>query len=160
MFVELTPAQGSTLNGSLQAIKFYVLGSILVCAFLVFNLCIRDADAVGYLGYSFRKQEDFDHALEVPLAQSRPEQEVRRQLLVADMTTRQDLASSACAHSAFSYACGFRFFYLAFCVGGWIASPIACLVVTCLVIVFMGVFDRDKYQVEHDSQDGWQDLGP
>src|SRR3990167_5863002 len=56
--------QGSSLTNSassLQGVKFYCLGGTLVGAFFVFGICIREAEAIGFLGYSGKKTNEWDN---------------------------------------------------------------------------------------------------
>lgn len=46
-----------------------------------------------------------------------------------------------CFH-LFSLQPGLRFFYLSIMIGGWIASPIACLVITVVMLVIQYFLDR------------------
>ncbi len=63
-------------------------------------------------------------------------------MTVANTETRATLAGTSAAHSAFYWSMGLRFFYLAVCIGGWIASPVACLVVTAGMVGLMWYWDR------------------
>ncbi len=143
--------QGSTLvaaQSTLQGVKFYVLGATLVCAFFVFGISIREAEAVGYLCYAKNSPREWD-SIEVPLvprvSDSAPA--LRREMTIANSATRKALAAAAAAQSALFWALGLRFFYLAICIGGWIASPIACLCVT--LVMLLCVFALDRNMVRH-----------
>jgi uncharacterized membrane protein len=138
--------QGATLSTAgqtLQGVKFYVLGATLVSAFVVFGISIREAEQCGYLSYARSMPKEWDD-IEVPVvprsADSSPA--IRREMIIANMETRQKLTANAAAQSLFYWALGLRFFYLAICIGGWIASPIACLVIAVLMIVLMFFWDR------------------
>jgi uncharacterized membrane protein len=137
--------EGSTLSNSnqtFQGIKFFMLGATLVGAFFVFGISIREAEAVGYLSYSKPTKEWDD--IEVPLVHRSMDSSpsLRREMIIANMETRKGVAGTAAVHSIFYWGLGLRFFYLGICIGGWIASPIACIIVTFLMVVAMYFLDR------------------
>jgi len=131
--------QGATLStagSTLQASKFYCLGITFAAAFLAFGICIRDADTVEFLSYSQAaksSQPDNVDPLLVPRSQASSS---------PDMETRKAIAATAAARSVFYWSLGLRFFYLAICIGGWIASPVAALAVTLVMVLMMYYLDR------------------
>ncbi len=134
----------STASGlALQGVKFYCLGATLVAAFLVFGISVREAEHCGFLAYSDSAPDEWD-SIEVPVVPRNQESnaDLRVQMRVANKEVRAVLAGTAAALSAFYWSMGLRFFYLAICIGGWVASPIACLVITTVVVVVMWFWDR------------------
>jgi uncharacterized membrane protein len=138
--------QGATLAGSghsFQGIKFYCLGATLVAAFIVFGISIRESEQCGYLSFAKALPKEWNE-IEVPLVPRSMESNaaLRREMTIANPEARGLLAGSAVAHSVFYWALGLRFFYLGVCIGGWIASPIACLIVTVVMVSVMYFWDR------------------
>jgi uncharacterized membrane protein len=138
--------QGATLASSgqsFQGVKFYCLGATLVAAFIVFGISIRESEQCGYLSFAKALPKEWNE-IEVPLVPRSMESNaaLRREMTIANPEARGLLAGSAVAHSVFYWALGLRFFYLGVCIGGWIASPIACLIVTVLMVSVMYFWDR------------------
>ncbi len=134
----------STSNGLvLQGVKFYCLGATLVAAFLVFGISVREAENCGFLAFAESLPTEWNE-IEVPLVPRSQESNanMRREMTVANTDIRASLAGNSAALSAFYWAMGLRFFYLAICIGGWVASPIACLVITVAMLVLMWFWDR------------------
>jgi uncharacterized membrane protein len=138
--------QGATLASSgqsFQGVKFYCLGATLVAAFIVFGISIRESEQCGYLSFAKALPKEWNE-IEVPLVPRSMESNaaLRREMTIANPEARGLLAGSAVAHSVFYWALGLRFFYPGVCIGGWIASPIACLIVTMLMVSVMYFWDR------------------
>ena len=133
----------NSIGLSYQANKFYVLGASLVCAFLVFGISIRDAETCGYLCFNKTDEKEFND-VEIPLVARGQDADphLRRQMTIANIETRAMIAAKSAATSIFFFSMGLRLFYFAFCVGGWIASPIACLVIAVCMVFMMLVLDR------------------
>jgi uncharacterized membrane protein len=138
--------QGATLAGSghsFQGIKFYCLGATLVAAFIVFGISIRESEQCGYLSFAKSCPNQWNE-IELPLVVRSVESNaaLRREMEIANLETRGQLAGSAVAHAVFYWALGLRFFYFGVCIGGWIASPIVCILVVVMMVSVMFCWDR------------------
>jgi uncharacterized membrane protein len=133
----------ATSGQSFQGIKFYCLGAILVAAFLVFGISIRESEQCGYLSFAQPLPKEWNE-IEVPIVPRSTDSNaaLRREMTIANLETRGLLAGSAVALSVFYWALGLRFFYIGVCIGGWIASPIACVIVTVIMVCIMYLWDR------------------
>lgn len=133
----------STSGQTLQAVKFYVLGATFVAGFLMFGISLRESEHCGYLSYASQDAGEWND-IEIPLVARTKESDaaIRREMTIANPKTRQKVAGEAAAHAVFYWAMGLRMFYLAVCIGGWVASPIACLVITVVMVVVMYFLDR------------------